>query len=163
MGRPHDRRARLNRTQTKRGSFHAVRVHASFILAEAALAGGLFAASGPAAHAGEANFCVTCTDPDQTYLCRVTGEGSSQNDALKLYCVIRTAKDGHHASCSATNKVEGCNGAVKAYSYDGPSLPDQVAQDPRVKKAMEHAEPDQAAKPKGDEPKTLVELTGRAV
>jgi hypothetical protein len=140
-----------------------VRIRASFILAEAALAAGLFASSPRAAHAGEANFCVTCTGPDQTYLCRVTGEGSSQNDALKLYCVIRTAKDGNHASCSATSKVEACNGVVKAYSYDGPPLPNQVAQDPRVKKVMEHAERDQAAKPKGDEPKTLVELTGRAM
>jgi hypothetical protein len=163
MGRPHDRRARLRQTQTKRGSFRDVRIHASYILAEAALIAGIFAAFSPAAHAGEANFCVTCTGPDQTYLCQVTGEGSSQNDALKLYCVIRTAKEGHHASCSATSKVEGCNGAVKAYSYDGPSLPNQVAQDPRVKKTMEHAERDQAAKPKGDEPKTLVELTGRAM
>jgi len=40
--------------------------------------------------AGEAAYCITCTGPDQTYLCRVTGEGSSQNDVFKLYCIVRT-------------------------------------------------------------------------
>ena len=48
------------------------------------------------AQADEAAYCVTCTGPDQTYRCRVTGEGSKPSDALKLYCVIRTAKEGHH-------------------------------------------------------------------
>jgi hypothetical protein len=120
----------------------------------------------PPARAGEAVYCVTCSNPDQTYLCRVTGEGSSQNDALKLYCIVRTAKDGHHASCSATSKVEGCNGVVKVYGYGGPSLPNEITEDPRVKKLMSRVARDRNtfAKPQGSsEPKTLVELTGRAM
>lgn len=133
----------------------------------AALVAGLLAPALPAAQAGEASFCVTCQGPDRTYLCRVTGEGSSQNDAFKLYCIVRTAKEGKHASCAATSKIEGCNGATKVYSYNGPSLPDAVAQDPRVQKLMKRVERNQAAfaKPqaKGDEPKTLVELTSRAM
>jgi hypothetical protein len=145
-----------------------MRSRASFSwLAAVAFAAGLLTSALPAAHAGEAAFCVTCSNPDQTYLCRVTGEGSSQNDALKLYCIVRTAKEGHHASCAANGNAEGCNGEVKAYNYEGPSLPDEIAQDPRVKKLMGRVAHDQAAfskpKGKGNEPKTLVELTGRAV
>ncbi len=133
----------------------------------AALVAVVLAPALPAAHAGEATFCVTCQGPDQTYLCRVTGEGSSQNDAFKLYCIVRTAKERKHASCAATSKIEGCNGATKVYSYNGPSLPNEVAEDPRVQKLMRRVAREQAAfaKPqaKGDEPKTLVELTSRAM
>jgi hypothetical protein len=133
----------------------------------AALVAVVLAPTLPAAQAGEASFCVTCQGPDQTYLCRVTGEGSEQSDAFKLYCIVRTAKEGHHASCAATGKVQGCAGEVKTYSYNGPSLPDAVAQDPRVQKLVKRIERNQAAfakpKPKGDEPKTLVELTSRAM
>ena len=115
--------------------------------------------------AGEASYCVTCTGPDQTYRCRVTGEGSKPSDALKLYCVIRTAKEGHHASCSAENATPACAGAEKVYSYDGPTIPDDLAQDPRVKNLMSRINHENAAfdKPKGQGPQTMVELTGRAL
>ena len=119
----------------------------------------------PSAVADEASYCVTCKNPDQTYVCRVIGEASRPSDALKLYCVIRTAKEGNHASCSAERSSSGCKGVEKVYSYDGPSIPPDIALDPRVKRFMGKVEHDQQAfaKPKGDAPKTLVELTGRAV
>ena len=117
------------------------------------------------AEAGDASYCVTCTGPDQIYRCRVTGEGSRPSDALKLYCVIRTAKEGHHASCSAENATPACGGVEKVYSYDGPSIPDEIAQDPRVKNLMARVEHENKAfdKPKGEGPQTMVELTGRAL
>jgi len=117
------------------------------------------------ARAGEASYCVTCTGTDQTYRCRVTGEGSKPSDALKLYCVIRTAKEGHHASCSAENATPACAGVEKVFSYDGPAIPDDLAQDPRVKNLMNRINHDNEAfdKPKGRGPQTMVELTGRAL
>jgi hypothetical protein len=137
--------------------------HACTFLRVTALAAILtcFAAS---AEAGDSSYCVTCTGPDQIYRCRVTGEGSRPSDALKLYCVIRTAKEGHHASCSAENATPACGGVEKVYSYDGPSIPDDIAQDPRVKKLMSRVEHENHAfdKPKGEAPQTMVELTGRA-
>ncbi len=141
----------------------ALRLTTSAAAALAALLLALLLA--PSARAGGATYCVTCTNPDQTYLCHVTGEGSRQNDAFKLYCVVRTAKEGNHASCSASGKVENCNGLAKVYSYDGPSLPSEVAQNPRVKKLMDRVARDNEAfaKPKGYAPKTMAELTGRAV
>jgi len=106
---------------------------------------------------------VTCTNPDQTYICRVTAGGSKPSDALKLYCVMRTAKEGQHASCSAV-RSPACNGVEKVYSYDGP-VPEDLASDPRVNKVQERIEQEQKAfdKPKADAPDTLVKLTGRAV
>ena len=113
--------------------------------------------------AEEARYCVTCTNPNQTYVCRVTAGGAKPSDALKLYCVIRTAKEGNHASCSAV-RSETCNGIEKIYAYDGP-LPEDFASDRRINKVREKIEQEQRAfeKPKGDGPDTLVELTGRAV
>jgi hypothetical protein len=134
-------------------------------LLHAGFAAGLIACAAPFAMADEASYCVICKGPDQTYVCRVTGEGSRPSDALKLYCVIRTAKEGNHASCSAERGSPACNGVEKVYSYDGPLMPPDLAADPRVKRLMDKAGQDQQAfaKPKGDAPKTLVELTGRAV
>lgn len=94
--------------------------------------------------AGEAAYCITCTGPDQTYLCRVTGEGSSQNDVFKLYCIVRTAKQGRHATCAATGSAESCRGVVKNYNYRGPSLPASLAENPRVKRFISRMEEDQA-------------------
>ncbi len=94
-----------------------------------------------------------------------TAGGSRPSDALKLYCVIRTAKEGHHASCAAERDSAGCNGVEKVYSYDGP-MPEDLASDPRIKHFTDKIKRDQQTfddKPKGDQPKTLVELTGRAV
>src|SRR3990170_7876841 len=133
-------------------------------LSHVAFAAGLIVCAAPFALAGEASYCVTCTNPDQTYVCRVTAGGSKPSDALKLYCVIRTAKEGHHASCSAERSSPACNGVEKVYSYDGPIPPD-IAADPRVKHFTDKVEHDRQAfeKPKGKAPKTLVELGGRAV
>jgi hypothetical protein len=133
-----------------------------------AVLGGFAACAGLAASsaaAGEVSYCVTCTGPDQTYLCKVVGEGSRPNDALKLYCIIRTAKEGNHASCRAKRDIEGCVGQAKVYSYDGPSLPAEIADDPRAKKIMGKLAREQKKfdKPKGEGPQTLVELTGRAM
>lgn len=117
------------------------------------------------ATAGEVAYCVTCQGPDQTYLCKVVGEGSRPNDALKLYCIIRTAKEGNHASCKAKRDIEGCVGEPKVYSYEGPTIPADIASDPRAKKILGKLEREQKKfdKPKGEGPQTLVDLTSRAV
>ena len=134
-------------------------------LPHAVFAAGLIACGVPFAAADEASYCITCTGPDQTYVCKVVGEDARPSDALKLYCVIRTAKEGNHASCSAERSSAGCKGVEKVYSYDGPLIPPDIASDPRVKRFVDKVAHDQQAfaKPKGEAPKTLAELTGRAV
>jgi hypothetical protein len=117
-----------------------------------------------ATYAADTSYCVTCKNPDQTYLCQVNAGGSRPSDALKLYCIIRTAKEGQHGSCSAERISSGCNGVMKVYSYDGP-MPEDVTSDPRIKKFTDKLERERKVfeQPKGDQPKTLVELGGRAV
>jgi hypothetical protein len=134
-------------------------------LSLAAIAAGLVLCAVPQARAEETIYCVTCKNPDQTYVCRVDAGGLKAGDALKLYCVIRTAKEGHHASCSAESNSPACHGVEKVYSYDG-IIPPDIASDPRVQQFTNKIKRDQQTfddKPQGDAPKTLVELTGRAV
>jgi hypothetical protein len=114
------------------------------------------------AEASDATYCVICKGPDQTYLCRVTGE-VSQSEAVKFYCVVRTAKEGGHASCAARNATASCNGVEKTYSYNGPSIPEGLAGDPRVKKFMGRIEKDRKEFQQDDKRKSLVEVTGQAL
>src|SRR5680860_885350 len=138
------------------------RIHSGMLWSAAlgAAALGLFVSAAQAA-----DYCVTCKGPDETYRCRVTGTGAKANDALKLYCVIRTAKEGNHASCSAQKATAACVGLVKVYTYDGPSLPEALTSDPRVRELKSKVERNQQTfeEPNGAEPKSLFELGGRAV
>jgi hypothetical protein len=129
-------------------------------LLRATVAAGAFVCVSHMALAGEASYCVTCNGPDQTYLCRVAAGGAKASDALKLYCIMRTAKEGHHASCAAERATAACNGVLKVYSYDGP-MPEDFA---GIKHFADKVKKDQKVfeQPKGNQPKTLVELTGRA-
>jgi hypothetical protein len=130
----------------------------------AAFAACLLACTFASVFAGEASYCVTCKNPDQTYLCRVSAGGSKPIDALKLYCVIRTVQEDQHSSCSAERATPSCNGAEKNYSYDG-RIPEEIASDRRIKSFTDKIEQNQRIfeKPKSNQPNTLVELTGRAV
>ena len=139
-----------------------MRASASLISSPAPLALAMALCGFAPAQAGEAAYCVTCQGPDQTYLCRVNGDEVSQSDAVKLYCVVRTAKEGGHTSCAAHNATA-CNGIEKHYSYNGPSIPDGLAEDPRVKKFVRHIEKDQQAFDKDEKRKSLVEVTGEAL
>ena len=133
-----------------------MRAHASCMSLTALLAAAFLLCAFSGAEAGDAAYCVTCKGPDQTYLCRVTG------DAVKLYCVVRTAKEGGHASCGARDVSAGCNGVEKTYSYNEPSIPEGLAEDPRVKKLMNRVQKEQKAFDHEDR-KSLVEVTGQAV
>ena len=138
-----------------------MRAHASCIGSAAPFAAAMLFCALPGAEAGDAAYCVTCKGPEQTYLCRVAGDVRS--DAAKLYCVVRTAKEGGHASCAAREATAGCHGVEKVYSYDGPAIPERIAEDPRVKKVLGRIEKEQKAYDKDDEHKSLVEVTGQAV
>lgn len=136
-------------------------------LAAACSAGLIAALPSPlatAAYAASVDFCVTCKDPDASYRCRVQGSGATQSDALKLYCVVRTAKEGGHASCSAKKAGTACTGLVKVYQYDGPALPSSVPSEQRLRSLNDHVERENRAfdEKKGEQPKSLIELGGRA-
>jgi hypothetical protein len=146
-----------------RGTFQVMRARTYGVGWPAPLAMAIFVSGFASAHGGEASYCVTCQGPDRTYLCRITGEEVSPSDALKLYCVVRTAKEGGHTSCGARNTGVICNGIEKTYSYNGPSIPDDLAEDPRVKEFEGRIEKSQQASDKDDKRKSLVEVTGEAL
>ena len=137
-------------------------VHPGLLLA-AGLATAAVAGPMPAAYAAKADYCVTCKNPNETYRCRV--KGVKPSDALKLYCVIRTAKEGNHSSCKAKKATADCVGLVKVYTYDGPPIPDNLTSDPRVRELQQRVEKDKRTfqEPDGDEPSSLLELGGQAV
>lgn len=117
----------------------------------------------PVAHAGSVEYCVTCKNPKTSYRCRLEGSGVTRSDALKLYCVVRTTKEGGHASCAA-KKNANCKGQVKVYAYDGPALPANVTNDPRLRQLNERVQQENRAfedRP-DDQPNSLIELGGRA-
>ncbi|MDH3581649.1 MAG: hypothetical protein OEM91_13615 [Hyphomicrobiales bacterium] len=120
--------------------------------------------------ADPADFCVTCSEPRQTYVCRVdTPRASPGDQALQLYCMVRTAKDGGHKSCSIErNANAACNGPVKAYVYDGPAIPEALRSAAQQFRQNRPGSPGPSAVPntpvqKGGEPDTLVKMTTRAV
>ena len=103
------------------------------------------------ASADEAAYCLACSRPDQTYLCRVTGEAARQNDVFKLYCIARTARKGRHASCAAIGSTENCHGKLRTFKYHGPSIPAALAENPRVKRFISEAEEDYRSTPEVNE------------
>ncbi len=129
-------------------------------LAFALLAAAALAWFAPSAQAASVDYCVTCKNPDEVYRCRVTGVGSKPSDALKLYCVIRMAKEGHHASCAAEAATTTCVGLVKVLNYDGPALPENLTSDPRVRRLEQKVERSQHdfAKPEGQRAEIAVRV-----
>lgn len=114
-------------------------------------------------NASVAEFCVTCKTPNASYRCRLEGSGVTQSDAFKLYCVVRTSKEGNHAACTAkTNRK--CAGVVKVYTYDGPTLPGNITSDPRLRELNERVQRENRAfeEDHSDKPNSLFELGGRA-
>lgn len=136
-------------------------------LAKTAIAAAWLICLGRFAVADDATYCIICKSPDQTYRCKVSGAGSRPVDALKLYCIIRTAKEGNHASCAARRDDSGCDGALKVYSYDDLPVPTNLVDNPQVQRLVGKLAKQQAAAAKaendGGAPKTVAELTKRTV
>lgn len=130
------------------------------------------ALTAPGAGAGQSELCVVCSQPAQTYRCRVdTANASPGEEALRLYCIFRTARDGGHGSCAAQRDAgAACDGPVKAYSYAGPEIPEALRS--TVRKMRENRggqdrfrnSPPADAPPRGEgPPETLIEMGSRAV
>lgn len=121
--------------------------------------------AGASANAGEMTFCVTCTEPTQTYTCNVkTPEADPGARALRLYCIVRTAKEGSHKTCGASlSAASACEGTPKTFTYKGPAIP--LALQSKAEKFLKknQSQGDAAEDGDGDKPDTLVKMTTRAV
>ncbi|RMF05280.1 MAG: hypothetical protein D6773_05400 [Alphaproteobacteria bacterium] len=107
--------------------------------------------------------------PDARYLCRLdTGVASGNDEAKRLYCVVRTARDGGHQSCAVSRTpASACQGQVKVYRFSGEVLPESVKS--AIARHRERSLPGGAQRPpqspaehKTTEPETVLEMTGRA-
>lgn len=133
----------------------------------AALAAGVAAAAAPALSLAT-ELCVVCAEPQQTYRCRVEN-AQGRDEAIKLYCVIRTAKDGGHKSCAVAAQSDApCEGALKTYSADGLGIPNALRQSQEQWRQEQAHVPLPAGaprltqpQPKQGQPKTLVQMTGK--
>src|SRR5262249_27601281 len=125
---------------------HSIRSH--WLALSGAASASLAAVAVNPATAGEAAYCLTCTSPDRSYTCRVTGQGVSQNDIFRLYGVVRTARRGGHESRAATAGSENCNGVARSFKYQGPSLSASLADNPQVKRFISKVEEDYRSTPK---------------
>jgi hypothetical protein len=76
-----------------------------------------FCAVAAQTHAQE--FCVTCSAPDATYRCVVSGDSSAARSSRgQLLCITELAQSGHHASCSAgRNPSTGCPGELRTVAF----------------------------------------------
>lgn len=119
-------------------------------------------ATAPAA-ADPTAFCVSCVEPARTYVCRVnTPDNDPGESALQFYCIVRTAREEGHKSCSVSKQLNGvCSGIEKTYTYRGPGLPSGAHPD-ATGTAMAPAPLPVATPPavrEDDKPETLVGLT----
>ncbi len=121
------------------------------------------------------------------------GEGGRPAQSLQLYCIVNLARMGGHARCTAARNADGgCEGPRVALTYVGPQrplaggpsaangegesgargAPDSVASGrasegdgaPQSNKPRSTKAGDEGPTKKGTEPpKTLIEVTGRAI
>lgn len=69
-----------------------------------------------------AGHCVTCTGPDATYTCAISGMTSAAAAGFQgqVLCIKSLAAEGHHASCTVNRRVsETCVGEVRTVIAEG--------------------------------------------
>lgn len=123
------------------------------------------------AHAAETTYCVTCENPNENYACTVASKGPLPADAVQVYCVMRTAKKGGHASCAARPGAPNtCPGTAMRYEYEGPAPQDVLGgidANPKVQKLRKRMEQEQKSfarqkKKEDSAPGSVVEVIGNS-
>ena len=116
----------------------------------------LLAGFSPALAENQQDYCIKCSNPDETYICRITAKGG-QSQGKQFLCIINIAKDRGHDSCSATAQSGACSGVLVQYEVSEEAQP-QNPMDAATTGPDEALEADQH----GGEPKTLIEFTKQA-
>jgi len=122
------------------------------------------------AYAETAVFCVSCTGPEQTYVCAIEAAGAGRNAAsLRLYCVVNTARDRGHQSCTVRKELaDSCDGPRLDFVYTENNLP--LFGSPNAVTNPSHGDAETAGAGttspndrRSGEAETMVDLTGKAV
>ncbi|MCF6198263.1 MAG: hypothetical protein L3J67_02490 [Hyphomicrobiaceae bacterium] len=115
--------------------------------------------SGQVSAQNQQDYCIKCTNPGETYICRVVSNSNSAQ-GKQLLCIMNIAREHGHDSCAATTQSQSCSGVLVQYEVSGTMT---TPGPPRpVNSAL--ATPSQTAPPQRTtgEPRTLVEFTKKA-
>ena len=110
----------------------------------------------PALAADQQDYCIKCTSPNETYICRISSQGG-QSQGKQFFCIVNISKDQGHDSCSVSTQAGACSGVLVQYEVTGSDQPqrpmDSASTTPDTPREVDEAK---------DEPETLVEFTKQA-
>lgn len=115
--------------------------------------------SGQVSAENQQDYCIKCTNPGETYICRIVANSNSAQ-GKQLSCIMNIAKEHGHDSCAVTTQSQSCSGVLVQYEVSD-SIIEPEPQRP-VNSAF--ATTSQTAPPEKavSEPRTLVEFTRKA-
>lgn len=106
------------------------------------------------------DYCVTCTNPAETYICRLDAKGGNAR-GQQFVCIMNIAKDYQHDSCRASSEFATCEGALVRYEVVGSENPAATAEGRDQPVSAGRSEP--TRNKKNAEPETLVEFTNQTM
>lgn len=119
------------------------------------LLGGVFTASA----GNQQDYCIKCSNPEQTYICRIVSSGA-QTQGKQFLCILNIAKENGHDSCTATAEGTSCSGVLVQYDLSGMAPPLETMEQTAIPDAPTNQT--KVQNNGNDEPKTLVEFTKEA-
>ena len=127
------------------------------IMVESLLVGAvLFGASLPLHAQNQQDYCISCRNPDQSYVCRITSSSGGSTQGKQLLCIMNIAREKGHDSCAASAQTQDCSGVLVQYEV-GAEQPGEEGSSREV--LAPHIAPP-VLRPKAKrEPRTLVEFT----
>ncbi len=120
----------------------------------------LIAGQGHARAQNSQDYCIKCTGPDETYVCRIVSDTPNVR-GKKLLCIMNIARENNHDSCTASAQSTGCSGVLVQYDISGTMPRTGNSQTgATAPTAPAPASPTKTTRKK--EPETLVEFTKKA-
>ena len=107
--------------------------------------------------ASQQDYCIKCTAPNETYICRISSN-SGQTQGKQFLCIVNIAREYGHESCAATTQSASCSGVLVQYEVSAPSPP-LITNDHHITTKQEATTP---STKQDKEPRTLVEFTKKA-
>ncbi len=119
----------------------------------------VFAIPGQAIAQNQQDYCIKCSNPDETYICRIVSNSNSAR-GKQLFCIMNIAKEQGHDSCAATTQSQSCSGVLVQYEVSG--MPIDPAPAPTTHSNLATTDENTPLPKAADEPRTLVEFTKKA-
>ena len=146
-----------------------MRFHKAFQVAFSIVMMSMAGSLAPASAQNQQDYCIKCTNPGETYICRIVSNSGSAK-GKQLLCIMNIAKENGHDSCAATTQSQTCSGVLVQYEALGgangqntspQANTDQAPNTPMTTSPAPNNPALPQTKPKS-EPRTLVEFTKQA-